>query len=163
VESSIVVHEGVHVVGDLVFVEDIADASTGRKGADVAVVELGGDQLPDEMILQGDDSRIAALIGEAYRGIDELAEADILEQPALSATEGGEKLVVDVENQQVLLDRQIDAAADLAADLDVCRVDRGERQGGILPGRSKGGGGCNRGHDDDTGTVHWLTPSEVTR
>ena len=64
-------------------VKNVANSRPGRKGADVAVVELGGDQFLDQTVFQTRSPWDPACSGRSYRGVDQLAEADVVEQLTL--------------------------------------------------------------------------------
>jgi len=126
-------------------VENVAKARTGRKRADVAVVQLSAEEIFDQMILQLNDLRLPCVIGEIHRGVEQFAKPDVSKQPTLLLVKWFEKVVVDIQGKEILMDCEIDAPAHFAAQTDLRGINRSIRPcvfGQIGSERHGCSGGC---------------------
>ena len=95
----------------------------GRHHTEVSVKLLCLDCFLHETFFQNDHLFALGVCREPHGRIDQFP------QPSIAAvsgpgSKGGEKILLDIEDEQVVVDGHVDATADFATDFDLAQVER---------------------------------------
>ena len=132
-----------------------------RKNADIPIGPLGRERCVDNPAAEGEQLRTLSRMGKANNSVEFLAEADVVEWLAVLLLKRLQEIGLVIDCEQVVVDRQPVAAAQLAAEVYLTGVEPGQWLS-LDPGRSEEGCDRQRGkqHHERRQLQHYLYPEE---